>query len=396
MVIGSKELIRDINRHIVLESIIQNGPISRASLSKQLGLTKATISTIVQNLLQQQLVKEVGSGDTDIGRKPILLTYQKEAGYALCIDIQMTTCTAVLSNLKADMISYNTFDSPSNPKDLPDILISYIKNIELTLEPTTYGLIGITLSIHGVTYHDQIAFSPYYDLAGLELCKILKDHFSIPVYLENEANLSAIAEKTFIYCHSDIASVSIHSGVGLGLILGNHLITGYKGYTGEVGHMIIEPNGRPCPCGNYGCLEQYVSQSALLREMAARKGVSSVTFAAFIALYRNGDKDALATMQDFITYMTIGLNNILNAYNPEILVINSNFTSVIPELTDQIVAGLNCRMNNYEHIVASTLHGQSTVLGGLSLAIRHFLNIKHLHFKELPVILSSAGNTPFF
>lgn len=263
------------------------------------------------------------------------------------------------------------------------------------MEPTPYGLVGITLSIPGVTYRNQIAFSPYYDLTGLDLCHSLSEAFKVPVYLENEANLSAIAEKTFVYTHNDIASVSIHSGIGLGLILGNHLVTGYKGYTGEVGHMIIEPDGRPCPCGNLGCFEQYVSQTILLQKLADKKGLPALDYPAFYALYEHRDADALALLEEFISYMALGLNNILNAYNPEILVINSNFTASIPGLVARIVTRLSSKINNYGRIEASTLHGQSTVLGGLSVSIQNFLKVKHLHFKDLPVFLASAGNIPF-
>ncbi len=383
MVIGSKELIRDINNNLVLETIIQKGPISRANLSKELGLTKATISTIVQDLIDRNLVIEIGSDNTELGRKPILLTFNKLAGLALCIDIQLDTCTAVLSNLQADTLNTDTFDSPKDPADLPDVLCSYVKNILFHLPQTVYGLVGITLSIHGVTYEKEIKFVPYYNLAGINLSEQLESRFHIPVYIENEANLSAIGENTFVYDHADLASVSVHTGIGLGLIMGNHLVKGYRGFTGEVGHTIVNIDGRPCPCGNNGCLEQYVSQKVLMKEFAERKGLDYVSFDEFLSYYRANDNDAKEIIDTFIKYMAVGLNNILNSYNPEIVVINSNFTSRIPELTDYIIDSLSSKMNNFSSIKASSLEGKASVLGGLCVAIRNFLGIKFLRLQNI-------------
>ncbi len=383
MVIGSKELIRDINNNLVLETIIQKGPISRANLSKELGLTKATISTIVQDLIDRNLVIEIGSDNTELGRKPILLTFNKLAGLALCIDIQLDTCTAVLSNLQADTLNTDTFDSPKDPADLPDVLCSYVKNILFHLPQTVYGLVGITLSIHGVTYEKEIKFVPYYNLAGINLSEQLESRFHIPVYIENEANLSAIGENTFVYDHADLASVSVHTGIGLGLIMGNHLVKGYRGFTGEVGHTIVNIDGRPCPCGNNGCLEQYVSQKVLMKEFAERKGLDYVSFDEFLSYYRANDNDAKEIIDTFIKYMAVGLNNILNSYNPEIVVINSNVTSRIPELTDYIIDSLSSKMNNFSSIKASSLEGKASVLGGLCVAIRNFLGIKFLRLQNI-------------
>ena len=96
MVTGSKELIRDINTNLVLETIINKSAISRAAIAKYLGLTKATISAIVQELINKKLVIEIGSDDTNLGRKPILLSLNKKAGYVICIDIGVDTISALV------------------------------------------------------------------------------------------------------------------------------------------------------------------------------------------------------------------------------------------------------------------------------------------------------------
>ena len=160
--------------------------------------------------------------------------------------------------------------------------------------------------------------------------------------------------------------------------MGNRLVKGYQGYSGEVGHTIIDIDGRPCPCGNRGCFEQYVSENALLKDYAKKKGQEFITFHEFLSDYKAGDIEASHTIDLFVKYLSVGLNNILNTYNPEIVIINSSFTSALPELTDQIIASLQSRMNNYGSIKASKLDGNSSLLGGLCVSIRNFLGIKYL------------------
>lgn len=382
MVIGSKELIRGINNNLVLETIIDKSPISRAALSKELGLTKATISTIVQDLIDRHLVIEIGSDNTDLGRKPILLTYNKEAGYALCIDIQPDVCSTMLSNLQADILKQDHIETPEDPKELASTLIAYVKNLLKDLPSSQYGLVGITLSIHGVTYENDIKFTPYYNLSNINLKELLEEALDIPTYMENEANLSVLGEKSLVYANSNVASISIHSGIGLGLIINNHLVKGYKGYAGEVGHTIIDIDGRPCPCGNHGCLEQYVSEKALLKDFASMKGLKHVVFEDLAKAYEQNDSDAKAIVDRFVKYMSVGLNNILNSYNPEIIIINSSFTSQYPELTEDIIKQLSSRMNNYSAILPSSLNGKSSLIGGLCVAIKNFLGIKHLKMQN--------------
>lgn len=382
MIIGSKELIRDINNNLILETIIEKSPISRAALSKELGLTKATISTIVQELIDKLLVVEIGSDNTDLGRKPILLTYNKLAGHALCIDIQPDNCSTMLSDLQANVTRQDTIPTPEQPKDLPQALIQYVKGLLAELPPSPYGLVGITLSVHGVTYENHVKFAPYYNLSGLHLAGRLEDELNIPTYLENEANLSALGENTMVHDISNLASISVHSGIGLGLIMKNHLVKGYKGYAGEVGHTIIDIDGRACPCGNHGCLEQYVSEKALLKEFAAMKGKNEASFQEFIKAYENEDADAEAIVNLFVKYMSVGLNNIINSYNPEVIILNSSFTSLYPNLSEEIIKKLTSKMNNYSLILPSSLHGKSSLVGGLCVAIKNFLGIKYLKMQN--------------
>lgn len=384
MVTGSKELIRDINMNLVLETIINNNAISRAAIAKHLGLTKATISAIVQELINKKLVIEIGSDDTSLGRKPILLSLHKKTGYVICIDIGVDTISALVSDLAGEDCNLKQIKTPRNTSNIVNVLIDLIESMKLPKD-APYGLVGITLGIHGVIANNQVSFAPYYNLSGIDLAKGLEQHFYAPVYLENEANLSAIGEKAFQYDYSNIANISVHSGIGLGIIINHQLYTGYNGRAGEFGHTIIDVNGRQCPCGNKGCFEQYASERSLLREFATLKGLEEASFEQFKDAYDANDPDAQKIMDDFVKYMTIGVNNVLNAYNPDIVIINSSFTINYPEILERIEASLTSRMNSYVKIVPSVLQDTSILLGGICVAIKGFLgvDILKLNYKDI-------------
>ncbi|MDF2905582.1 MAG: hypothetical protein K0R34_903 [Herbinix sp.] len=382
MVTGSKELIRDINTNLVLETIINNTSISRAAIAKHLGLTKATISAIVQELINKKLVIEIGSDDTNLGRKPILLSLHKKAGFVICIDIGVDTISALVSDLIGEDCSLKQIKTPKNSANIVNVLIDLIESMKLPKD-TPYDLVGITLGIHGVIANNQVSFAPYYNLSGINIAEGLESHFNTPVFLENEANLSVIGEKTFQYDYANIANISVHSGIGLGIIVNHQLYTGYNGRAGEFGHTIIEIDGRQCPCGNKGCFEQYASEGNLLREYSKMKNVEEVNFEQFRVAYEAGDPDAYKIMDDFVKYMSIGINNILNAYNPDIVIINSSFTIFFPHITEKIEAALTSRMNSYIRIVPSILQDTSILLGGICVAIKGFLGVDNLKLNHI-------------
>lgn len=389
MITGSKELIRDINSKLVLETIINHNPISRASISKELGLTKATISAIVQDLMNKNLVIEIGSDDTSLGRKPILLSFNKKAGHALCIDLGVETISALITDLSAEDCVLKQIKTPSKPQMIVPTLVDLIDSIQKKLPNSTYGLIGITIGIHGVTSDNTIKFAPYYELSQLDIANRLEQQIGIPVYLENEANLSVLGEKTFMFDYPNIANISVHSGIGIGLIINNELYTGYNGYAGEFGHSIVEIDGRPCPCGNHGCLEQYVSERVLLKQFAQRKEMKEIDFDTFSSMYQTGDPDAIDIVNQFIKYMAVGINNVLTAYNPNLVVINSSFTIFFPGLIGKIETQLKSRMNKYVQIVPSALQDSSILLGGISVCIKKFLDISHINIKSMELLKHS-------
>lgn len=374
MVTGSKELIRDMNTQLVLGIIMNEGPISRASIAVKSGLTKATISAIVQILLDKYLVLEIGSDDTKKGRKPILLELNKNCGYIISVDLSTDYITVLTANLMGENCALKRYENDTTQDTIMDRLAEIIASTIVRIPDCVYGVVGIALSIHGVIHDNRIVFIPYSPYQDIDFAKNLEAHFHIPVILENEANLFVLGEWAYSFKTKNMLGISVHSGIGLGIIMNDHLITGQDGYAGEFGHTIIEIDGRPCPCGNLGCLEQYASERSLLKELSAVKG-EKICAEKFAGLYRQNDSDAINTMNLFVKYICIGINNLLHTFNPDIIVINSSFTMYFPEICDDITQHLQNTLKRYCHLAPSHLQDTAILLGGVYLCRQRFLEL---------------------
>ncbi|MDO4470629.1 MAG: ROK family transcriptional regulator [Bacillota bacterium] len=377
MSIANQEMIRNNNRRLVLEFIINNPPVSRAALAKQLSLTKATISNIVQELLEQHLIREIGSAQTSMGRKPILLEFNKSYGFALSLEIQPHQIIALVTNLKGEI--QQTQKLPFRSQDnllqyLEQILNFYIR------ENTVFKnkIIGVSIGIYGVVQKNEILFTPYYPLPDSGLGTYLQETFQIPVFVENEANLSVLGEAAFHHKYKNMIHINVHDGIGMGILVNGQLYKGRDGYAGEFGHTILFPDGKPCPCGNHGCFELYASQRAILENYAARQKKETVTISEFLKDYDASLPLANEMMDLFVKYISIGINNIINTFNTDIIVLNSAFSNHIPDINQRILGYLARHQNRDCSIISSKLGTFSCLLGGARMSIESFLNIHHL------------------
>lgn len=387
MLTGSQELIRDINTQSIIRTIIADGPISRTDIASALGLTKATVSAIVQLLLDRGLILETGADalkktpsaahgrafqESRKGRRPILLQINKKCGHVISIELGTDMITLLTADLMGADCALTRFAAPKDDGELLSVLKENIDRALARLPKSRHGLLGIAVAIHGVVHHNKIMFLPYssYEKAGL--VPELEKAYHVPVFMENEANLSVLGE--WAYCHNtnEMLYISVHSGIGLGIIMRSQLVKGKNGYAGEFGHTIIEAGGRPCPCGNRGCLEQYASERALFADLSQKKG-AAVNAELFGQLLRQKDTDAIAAMDSFIQYMAIGINNLLNTFNPDVIVLNSSLTMYHASLCADIEAGLHNNMRHYCRLVPSTLQDTASLLGGVYLVSNRFL-----------------------
>jgi len=298
----------------------------------------------------------------------------------ISIVLGIETISATMTDLIGEEKSLRQIKTPSKKEDIIPVLIQLIEDMEPDIKALPYGLIGITLGIHGVIQNNTIQFTPYYNLEHVDLAGAIEEHFQTPVYLENVANLSVLGEKAFLYNYENMSSIMIYSGIGMGVIINQNLYPGSLGHAGEIGHTIVEIDGRECPCGNHGCLEQYLSERSLLKEFAREKNLEQVSFEQFLSMYNDGDNIAMKTIDTFTKYMAVCVNNIVNAFNSDIIIINSSFTTYLPQLIDQVKERLNKNIKSKLTLVPSTLGISAILLGGICISIKNFLNINDINY----------------
>lgn len=373
---GSNELIRNMNTALILQTIVQEKLISRATLAKKLKLSKATVSTIVEQLISQKLIREKGKSDSDTsGRKPVLLEFCPESGYVLSLDVRLHSIPSMITDLTGSPCKALTIPSHADETQIIPLLISLIEKMLSLVPPSPHGVIGISLAIHGVVDNGVVLFTPYYPYRNIDFIRELEQHFQIPVYVENEANLAVLGEHALAPGYQNLASLSIHSGVGLGLLINNQLYKGAKGYAGEFGHTTIEIGGRPCPCGNRGCLEQYLSEEVLLKEYAEQKQLGEINLSTLLQAYHNNDTDAEKIIRKFLKYTAVGIHNIQRFADPEIIILNSRITAALPETREQLLDLLPGGAGGRCPVLYSSLGDRAALLGGTVLCMKEFAGI---------------------
>lgn len=373
----NRTVIRESNERIVLNTIAQKGPHSRALLSDTIGLNKATISDIVKKLIAQKLINEVGIGEsTNLGgRKPIMLELNAKAGFSVSVDIGYNYIDVMAQRLdgtayKRELFPFIVIKRETIIQEISDILDVFLSS----LPKSPFGIVGILIAIHGVVLDNQIQFTPAYDLAGLDFSSALHEQFACPVYLENEANLLAVSDHTKEESYANLVSISIHSGIGSGVILNNELYTGINGYAGEIGHMqIVTENGRPCPCGASGCLECYASEKNILDTYQTRTGNKNALVTDLCRAFTEKEEEAMAVINDMVRYLATGIQNLTALYNPEIIFINSEISRLIPDFTKQIETRLTSFTSKNIAIKESHLGEEAILYGAGYLIIQRFL-----------------------
>ncbi|MFS0820137.1 ROK family protein [Bacillus sp. 1P02SD] len=382
MVTGDSSYIKKINRSLILQKIIENDFISRADLSKITGLNKATISVQVADLLQEELVYEKQLEHHSVGRRPIMLSINEDAGYVLGIDVDYKSIIYTISNLKGKPVFENEEKVDTDDYDsIIKTLIGKIKEYQLHFSDSPYGVVNAIIGIHG-TVNKQIGsirFNPRYKWVQKNIKEDLQKELSIPIFVENNANLSAYAEKVYKHHHSNnLLTLILTSGIGSGMIIDGELQKGFHGYAGEMGHMIIFPNGDACRCGNHGCWELYASETKFLRNLETEINQTNLSIADIQNFLKTDHIIVKSFIDRYLQYVSIGLNNIINLYNPETIVINSRLLKIYPGSVEKLKGNLISSVSEYGEIVLSDLGNYSCVLGACALGIQHFLDVHNI------------------
>ena len=376
-------LVRQMNEQTILELVIQNTEISRADLSKLSGLTKSTVTEITKRLLEKALIIETRSGDSSTlgGRKPILLRLNPYHATILSLDLDYDEISGIATLLNGSIVlNYSNKERITKENVIEEIhkAVTYLTDHSpFTVE----GVCSMTIAIHGIVRTDTIDFTPNYNIFEIDLMNTIENAYEYPVYFVNEANLSALAEFSHSknFEHKTLVSLSIHRGVGAGIIFDNAIYEGTHGFGGEFGHNILYPNGLPCACGNHGCIEKYCSLNALIYEYEVLSDIRNLTLSDLSREYYSNDKNAIKAVQKYCNHLSIVVNNIYTSIDPDIIILNGSIIFEFPHIIHLIKNNLSERIANSIDIQPSMLKDKAILLGGAVNSIMNYLDITSFH-----------------
>lgn len=372
----NNENARTENIKKVISTLIAGETLSRADIAKKFNLNKATISDIIDKLIKDNLIKEIGLGYSKPtgGRKPILLQINKQAGIIFSFEFQYNKYRFMATYLDGELITKTTTNTEINKNNVIKIVQNTVQDFLANPKYDGYRVFGIGIAVHGIVESNKVVFAPYYDIYETDIADEVEKLLEIPVIIENEANLCAIFESTVNSLYRNLIAINISSGIGSGIVLDYHLYKGILGDAGEAGHTTLYPNGRKCRCGKSGCFEQYCSKQALLKEYSSLKGINSPSLQELKQDYIAKDTEVMALIEAYKNNLIVGLGNIVTLFSPEILILKSDIFIEFPDIFTDVKNSLK-QYNKNLQVSLTNWKEYSTLFGAIILVLQNYFDI---------------------
>ncbi len=332
--------VQRLNRTLVLKTIHRVGPTSRAEISEITGLNKATVTNIVNDLIQWGVVIERGLATGKSGRRTIIIEMATEKYASIGVWLTRRHFVVGIYDLYGRCRTQERFSVGINhpfDKLMSEMTVQVKKMIASCNDKK---ILGTALALPGpyIKREGKIALlTGRQDWQNLEIVNGLQDLVKTPLIAEHDTNAAVMAEWCKAYSidgKDSILCIMVGQGVGAGLIENGEVITGSLGVAGEIGHMSIDYNGAKCECGNYGCLEQYCSTLAIqkqVHELAAggfqnTECTAESTIHEIISAYKNNDQLARKVINEAAAYLGYGIANVVNLFNPGKVIIGDELS----------------------------------------------------------------------
>lgn len=331
--VAGSGLMRDVNRAAIFRLIGADGPIARTHIAQRLGLSPATVTAVTRELLDQGLVRVAERAPSNGGRPAVLLELVGGAASAFGAKIASDHVVGVRVDIEANAIErYETpFDATASDAiaTLGDILSTWVAQA-----PGAAPLLGIGLGVPGVfDGHTGTLDSPLLGWRDVELGRILQQRLHLPVFVDNDVNTLAVAERLYGRGQNveHFVTVTIGRGVGLGIVAGGDIYRGFRGGAGEFGHTLAAPEGAPCSCGKRGCLETVVADPALVAEARRRRvigrrhGIDDLRARA-----EEGEPQALEIYASSGAALGRAVADLVNILGPQLVLLSGEGTQAWP------------------------------------------------------------------
>lgn len=384
---GNHGMLRQQNLAGIMHHLYENAPISRIELARLTGLNKATVSSLINELLTNQFICEIGAGESKgTGRRTVLLDINPTRGCIVSGEIGVDYISVICTDFTAEVIwrqNISTADEQGMQAILDRLIALLCQAVEAGRKQSG-ALLGLSLAVPGLIDRNNgtLLFAPNLGWQNVPVAELLRKSFSAPIFVDNEATLAALGEQYFGAAEGFREVLYISAGVGLGggLVLDGNMYNGSAGFAGEFGHMTMVPDGELCKCGNRGCWETQVSQSALFRQIkndleAGRQSVlaeqsNQLTVPLIVSAARQQDAVALAALQQVGQALGIGIASLVNALNPRLVVFGGILSLASEFLLPVVTEELHRRALHWNEetarIVIARFGSDASVMGGVA------------------------------
>jgi predicted NBD/HSP70 family sugar kinase len=379
---GSLESLRERNRLRVIDALRTRGAISRADIARQTGLSRSTVSSLVGDLQAAGLVVErvaesAAPASPQGGRPPVLVALDQSAGAVIGLDFGHDSLRVAVADLSYAILAetYAELEVDTAAQDALDTAARLVDELieEAGVErdrvlAAGMGLPGPIDRASGLVHSQPILPS----WVGLNPAGEMEERLELPVHLDNDANVGALGESTFGVGRGShvMAYLRLSAGIGAGLVINGRPFRGARGIAGEIGHVLVDPQGPICRCGNRGCLETFVAGPALCELL--RRSHGPLTVPDLLRLVEEGDAGCQRVLADAGRVVGRAVADLCNYLNPDLVVVGGDLSvagDVLLEPMREAVRRFAIPAASEDvEIVAGTLGGRAELLGALALA----------------------------
>jgi len=347
--LASSEVARDINRDVVLELIRTKQPISRADLSRLSGLQPSTISSIVEQLLNEKWIVEGAAARRPRGRRPTLLSLNSDMVITVA-DIRPHQAVIAVVDLNGRFLSREALPLVSDPERGVGNIIAGMQRMMEAHPDKSFEGIGISLPGRVDPISQRLILAPNLPWSLYDMKAAIEKRIPLQVEMDNAANACLLSELWFGRMDGvrNAVLITVSEGIGAAILANGQLVTGRSGLAGEFGHVPIDPSGPRCGCGRSGCWEVYASSRAAIGYYTElQPDGPRPTIIELLNMAEDGDEHAIKALSRQAVYLGKGLLNITAALSPELILITGGLTSswerfgplVEAELAGNMLAG---------------------------------------------------------
>jgi glucokinase-like ROK family protein len=396
---GDQTLVREINLSTVLRYLQESAPLSRARLANLTGLNKTTVSSLVEELLERGLIHKVGLDTSGGGRPATLLDLNPQAGCIIGVELGVDFISVILTDFVGQIIQ--RYPQETDPDEPQEAIIAHalrlVDEAKTASQSCGARLLGLGLSLPGMVDVENgiLLFSPNLQWRDVALGQIFFEHANVPVFVDNDATAAALGEHLFGAARQTQNFIFFIAGVGLGggLFLNGDLYRGAGGIAGEIGHTSVTMDrSRPCRCGNRGCWETFGNQYSLIERVRALLEVGQSSLIPRLMAEQNapltlsiitqaadaGDAVALEALAETAAVIGVGVANLINIFNPEMVIVGGAMSTAGPHLLPPIKRVVEERalaeMLRQVQILLSDFGPDASVMGAVALVIKAILS----------------------